>query len=62
MTIKAAHVNVTVYAGARFWLRNCGKLDFIATRLRGSKTKDKREREIWIEKLKQSNPVKVLEL
>ena len=42
-------------------MRNCGKLDFIATRLRGSK-KRTGEREIWIEKLKQSNPVKVLEL
>ena len=37
----------------KVWLRNCGKLDFIATRLRpGSKRKT---REIWMEKLKQSN-------
>ena len=34
-------------------MRNCGKLDFIATRLRGGSKR--KTRETWIEKLKQSN-------
>lgn len=58
MNLVPADVNVSA-CRREVCLRNCGELDFIATRLRGSKRKT---REIWIEKLEAEQSVKLLEL